>query len=63
MLSLGWKTFIAARADNTTGNKNTVVFTEARLPKKVFEQRFQTLTANPDMVLFAADPSKKLMVF
>jgi hypothetical protein len=62
MLLLDWKTFIAARADNTTGNSNTAVFTEAWLPEKGFDQRFQTLSADPDMVLFAAHPSKKLMV-
>ena len=62
MLSTNWKTFIAARADNTAGNKNTSVFTKAWLPKKSFEQQFQMLTADPNMVLFATDSSKKLLV-
>ncbi len=62
MLSTNWKTFIAACADSTAGNKNTSVFTKAWLPKKSFEQQFQTLTANPNMVLFATNSSKKLLV-
>jgi hypothetical protein len=62
MLSTNWKSFIAARADNTAGNKNTSVFTEAWSPEKSFEQQFQTLTADPNMVLFATDSSKKLLV-
>jgi hypothetical protein len=62
MLSTNWKTFIAARLDNTAGNKNTSVFTEAWLPEKSQDQRFQTLTADPEMVLFAADSNKKLLV-
>jgi hypothetical protein len=52
---------IAAHADNMTRNKNTAVFTKAWLPKKGFKQQSQMLTKDPDMVLFAADPSKKLM--
>jgi hypothetical protein len=64
MLSTNWKTFIAARLDNnnTAGNKNTSVFTEAWSPEQSQDQRFQTLTADPDMVLFAADSNKKLLV-
>ena len=61
MLSMSWKTFIAARLDNTAGNKNTSVFTEAWLPKQSQDQHFQTLTADLDMVLFAADSNKKLL--
>ena len=62
MLSTNWKTFIAARLDNTAGNKNTSVFTEAWSPEQSQDQRFQTLTADPDMVLFTADSNKKLLV-
>jgi len=62
MLSMNWKTFIAARIDNTAGNKNTSAFTEAWSPEQSKDQRFQTLTADPDMVLFAADSNKKLLV-
>jgi hypothetical protein len=62
MLSTNWKTFIAARADNTAGNKNTSVFAEAWSAEKSFEQRFQTLTSDPNMVLFATNSSKKLLV-
>jgi hypothetical protein len=58
MLSTNWKTFIAARVDNTAGNKNTSVFTEAWLPEKNLDQCFQTLTADPDLVLFATDSNK-----
>jgi hypothetical protein len=57
MLSTNWKTFIAARADNMAGNKNTSVFTKAWLPEKSFEQQFQMLTADPNMVLFATNSS------
>ena len=60
---MNWKTFIADRLDNTAGNKNTSVFTEAWSPEHSQEdQRFQTLTADPDMVLFPADTNKKLLV-
>ena len=59
---MNWKTFIASRIDNTAGNKNTSVFTETWLPEQSQDQRFQTLTADPDMVLFAADSNKKLLV-
>jgi len=61
MLSIDWKTFIAARLDNTAGNKNTSVFTEAWLPEQIQDQRFQTMTADLDMVLFTADSNKKLL--
>ena len=63
MPSMNWKTFIAARlVDNTAGNKNTSVFTEVWSPEQSQDQRFQTLTADPDMVLFASDSNKKLLV-
>ena len=62
MLPLNWKTLIAARSDNTAGNKNTSVFTEAWSPEQSQDQRFQTLTADPDMVLFAADSNNRLLV-
>jgi hypothetical protein len=63
MLSIeDWKTFIATRKDNADVNKNTSVFTEAWLPEKSRDQRFQMLAADPDMVLFAADSNKKLLV-
>ena len=62
MISIDWKTFIATRTDNADANKNTSVFTEAWSPEKSRDQRFQTLTADPDMVLFAADSNKKLLV-
>jgi hypothetical protein len=62
MLSTNWKTFIAARTDNTAGNKTTSIFAEAWSPEKSFEQQFQTLTADPNMVLFATNSSKKLLV-
>ena len=59
---MNWNTFIAAHLDNTAGNKNTSVFTKAWLLEQSQDQRFQTLTADPDMVLFAADSNKKLLV-
>ena len=62
MLSIDWKTYIATSTDNADANKNTSVFTEAWLPEKSRDQRFQTLTADPDMVLFATDSNKKLLV-
>ena len=63
MLSIeDWKTFIATRKDNADVNKNTSVFTEAWLPEKSQDQRFQMLAADPDMVLLAADFNKKLLV-
>jgi hypothetical protein len=62
MLSTNWKTFIAACADITAGNKNTSVHIKAWLPKKCFKQQFQMLTADPNMVLFATNSSKKLLV-
>ena len=34
MLSMNWKTFTAAYIDDTAGNKNTSVFTEAWLPEE-----------------------------
>jgi hypothetical protein len=48
--------------DNTAGNKNTSVFTEAWSPKKSLDQHFQTLTVDPDLVLFATESNKKLLV-
>ncbi len=62
MLSTNWKTFIAARVDNTAGNKNTSVFTEAWSPEKSLDQRFQMLTADPDLVLFDTESNKKFLV-
>ena len=62
MLSIDWKTFVAARTDNAAANKNTSVFTEAWSPEKSQDQQFQTMTADPHMVLFAADSNKKLLV-
>ncbi len=62
MLSMDWKTSIrVARADNTTWNKNAALFTECLSP----ETNFITTSyfdADLDMVLFAADVSKKLLV-
>ena len=62
MLPMNWKTFIAARLDNSAGNKNTSVFTKAWSPKQKQDQCFQTLTVDSDMVLFATDSNKKLLV-
>ena len=62
MPSIDWKTFIAAHTDNTAANKNTSVFTEVWLPKKSIDELFQTLIMDPDLVLFAADSNKKLLV-
>ena len=60
---MNWKTFIApAHTDNTAGNKITSVLTEAWSPEESPDQRFQMLTADPDMVFFAADSNKKLLV-
>ena len=61
MPSSNWKTFIAAHADNMAGNKNTTIFTEAWSLKKSIKQKFQTLTADPNMVLFVTNSSKKLL--
>jgi hypothetical protein len=55
MLSIDWKAFIAARMDNADANKNISVYTVAWSPEKSQDQQFQTLTANPGMVLFVAD--------
>ena len=41
---MNWKTFIATHTDNTAGNKNTSVFTEAWSPEKIQDQLFQMLT-------------------
>ncbi len=57
-----WKSFFAARADNETGNKNTSIYTEAWSPDKNDEERFQTLTSDPNMVIFAAGKNKKLLL-
>jgi hypothetical protein len=62
MLSIDWKTFISTHKDNADANKNTSVFTKAWSPEKSRDQQFQMLTADPDMVLFAADSNKKLLV-
>jgi hypothetical protein len=59
MPSMNWKTFIADRLYSTAGIQNTSVFTEAWSPKESHDQRFETLTADPDMALFAADSNKK----
>jgi len=56
---MNWKTFIAARINNTAGNESTPVFSEAWWPEESQDQRFQMLTADPDMVLFATDSNKK----
>jgi len=56
-----WKTFNAARLDYRAGNKNTSVFTKAWLPEQSQDQCFQTLTTDPDMVLFTKDSNKKLL--
>jgi len=61
MLQTDWKTYHAARKDKTAGNNDTSVFTEAWSPKKSIDQRFQTLTTDPDLVLFATDSNKKLL--
>jgi hypothetical protein len=53
-----WKSFFAARADSKTGNKNTSVFTKAWLPDKNNKEHFQTLTSDPNMVIFAAGKTK-----
>jgi hypothetical protein len=58
-----WKSFFAARADNKTGNKITSVFTEAWSPETNDKQHFQTLTSNPNMVIFDAGKNKKLLTF
>ncbi len=55
--------FFAARADNKTGNKNTSVYTKAWSPDKNNGEHFQTLTSNPNMVIFAAGKNKKLLTF
>jgi hypothetical protein len=44
------------------GTKNTSVFTKAWSPEKSLDQRFQMLTADPDLVLFATESNKKLLV-
>ena len=43
---MNWKIFIAARTDNTAGNKNTSVFTKAWSPEESQDKRFHTLTVN-----------------
>jgi hypothetical protein len=62
MLQIDWKTYLAARKDKTTGNKDTSVFTEAWSPEKSIDLRFQTLTTDPDLVPFATDSNKKVLV-
>jgi hypothetical protein len=57
------KSFFAAHTDNETGNKNTSIYTEAWSPDKIDEVRFQTLTSDPNMVIFAAGENKKLLTF
>jgi hypothetical protein len=63
MLFPDWNSFFAAPADNKTGNKNTSVFTKAWSPKTNVKQHFQTLTSDPNMVIFAAGENKKLLTF
>jgi hypothetical protein len=63
MLFPDWKSFFAARTDNKTGNKNTSVFTEAWSPETNGEQRFQMLTSDPNMVIFAAGKNKSCSPF
>jgi hypothetical protein len=60
MLHLDWKTFFAARADNEQGNKNTSVYTEAWSPDTNDNERFQTLTADPDNVLLVTNNDNKI---
>jgi hypothetical protein len=62
MLQIDWKTYLAARKDKSAGNKDTSVFTKAWSPKKSIDQRFQTLTTDPDLILFATDSNKKVLV-
>jgi hypothetical protein len=57
------KSFFAACADNKTGNKITSVFTKAWSPETNDEQHFQTLTSDPNMIIFAAGKNKKLLTF
>ena len=58
MLQIDWKTYLAARKDKSARNNDTSVFTEAWSPEKSIDQRFQTLTTDPDLVLFATDQIK-----
>ena len=62
MLQIDWKTYLAARKDKSAGNKDSSVFTEAWSPEKSIDQRFQTLTTDPDLILFATDSNKKFLV-
>ena len=62
MLQIDWKTYFAARKDKSAGNKDTSIFTEAWSPEKSIDQRFQTLTTDPDLILFATDSNKKVLV-
>ena len=56
------KTFIATHADNTAGNKNTSVFTEAWSPVKIQDQQFQMLTVDcgPRHGPFCRRPQQKV---
>jgi hypothetical protein len=45
------------------GTKTLSVFTEAWSPKESQDQHFQTLTMDPDMVIFAVDSKKKLLPY
>ena len=47
MPSMNWETFIAARIDNTAGNKNTSAFTEAWSPEESQDQRMSFLPRTP----------------
>jgi hypothetical protein len=60
MLHTNWQSFFAARADNDLGNKNTLIYTEAWLPDKSDDVRFQTLISDINSVIFAADQDKNI---
>jgi hypothetical protein len=60
MLHTNWQSFFAARADNNLGNKNTLIYTEAWLPDKSNDVRFQTFISDINIIIFAADQDKNI---
>jgi hypothetical protein len=58
MLSLDWKSYIAAQ--NELGNKNTAMYIKAWFPHNDDQKRFQALISDADNILLATDYNKKI---
>jgi hypothetical protein len=60
MLSLDWKSYFAARADNELGNRSTAVYTKAWSPDNSKQKCLLTLILGAFNVLLANDYDKKI---